>query len=69
MAHSQSFVEQAETARALAGGGRVYEARLADGRWLQINERRTKDGGYVSVGTDISASSGTRGNCSTAKGG
>ncbi|MDR3421998.1 MAG: ATP-binding protein, partial [Xanthobacteraceae bacterium] len=29
--------------------------RLADGRWLQINERRTKDGGYVSVGTDISA--------------
>ena len=37
------------------GAGRVYEARLADGRWLQINERRTKDGGYVSVGTDISA--------------
>jgi two-component system cell cycle sensor histidine kinase PleC len=32
---------------------RTYEARLADGRWLQINERRTKDGGYVSVGTDI----------------
>ncbi len=35
-------------------GARTYEARLADGRWLQINERRTKDGGYVSVGTDIS---------------
>jgi two-component system, cell cycle sensor histidine kinase PleC len=32
---------------------RTYEARLGDGRWLQINERRTKDGGYVSVGTDI----------------
>ncbi len=32
---------------------RSYEAQLADGRWLQINERRTKDGGYVSVGTDI----------------
>ncbi|MDE2114747.1 MAG: PAS-domain containing protein [Hyphomicrobiales bacterium] len=31
-----------------------YEARLADGRWLQVNERRTIDGGYVSVGTDIS---------------
>ncbi|ARN79993.1 PAS domain-containing sensor histidine kinase [Methylocystis bryophila] len=31
----------------------AYEARLADGRWLQINERRTKDGGFVSVGTDI----------------
>jgi two-component system, cell cycle sensor histidine kinase PleC len=38
-----------------AGEARTYEARLADGRWLQINERRTKDGGYVSVGTDITA--------------
>ena len=55
MAQSQSFAEEAETARDLDGGGRAYEARLADGRWLQINERRTKDGGYVSVGTDISA--------------
>jgi two-component system cell cycle sensor histidine kinase PleC len=54
MAFSQNFVEQSESARALEGGGRVYEARLADGRWLQINEKRTKDGGYVSVGTDIS---------------
>ncbi|MGQ7794040.1 PAS domain-containing sensor histidine kinase [Faunimonas sp. B44] len=31
------------------------EARIADGRWLQISERRTKDGGFVSVGTDITA--------------
>lgn len=37
------------------GGARSYEAQLGDGRWLQINERRTKDGGYVSVGTDITA--------------
>ncbi len=29
------------------------ELQLGDGRWLHINERRTKDGGYVSVGTDI----------------
>lgn len=36
-------------------GARSYEAQLADGRWLQINERLTNDGGYVSVGTDISA--------------
>jgi two-component system, cell cycle sensor histidine kinase PleC len=36
-------------------GSRTFEARLNDGRWLQINERRTKDGGYVSVGTDITA--------------
>ncbi|MGJ0622351.1 MAG: PAS domain-containing sensor histidine kinase [Methylocystis sp.] len=34
---------------------RAYEAQLIDGRWLQINERRTKDGGYVSVGADITA--------------
>jgi two-component system, cell cycle sensor histidine kinase PleC len=36
-----------------AAAAPTYEARLADGRWLQINERRTKDGGYVSVGTNI----------------
>jgi two-component system cell cycle sensor histidine kinase PleC len=33
----------------------TYEAQLEDGRWLHINERRTRDGGYVSVGTDITA--------------
>ena len=33
----------------------TYEARLPDGRWLQVNERRTRDGGFVSVGTDITA--------------
>jgi two-component system, cell cycle sensor histidine kinase PleC len=35
--------------------GRSFEVQLADRRWLQINERRTKDGGFVSVGTDITA--------------
>ncbi len=34
-------------------GARSYEARLDDGRWLQVSERRTRDGGLVSVGTDI----------------
>ncbi|HEX2215288.1 MAG TPA: histidine kinase dimerization/phospho-acceptor domain-containing protein [Xanthobacteraceae bacterium] len=34
-------------------GGLTFEAQLEDGRWLQISERRTKDGGFVSVGTDI----------------
>ena len=34
-------------------GARTFEALLDDGRWLHISERRTKDGGYVSVGTDI----------------
>ena len=35
--------------------GRSFEVQLGDRRWLQINERRTKDGGFVSVGTDITA--------------
>jgi len=34
---------------------RTYQARLADGRWLQVNERRTRDGGFVSIGADITA--------------
>jgi two-component system cell cycle sensor histidine kinase PleC len=34
-------------------GARTFEAQLDDGRWLQISERRTKDGGFVSVGTNI----------------
>ncbi|MFD0986791.1 sensor histidine kinase [Methyloligella solikamskensis] len=34
-------------------GSRTYEAQLEDGRWLHINEGRTRDGGYVSIGTDI----------------
>jgi two-component system, cell cycle sensor histidine kinase PleC len=34
-------------------GARTFEAELDDGRWMHISERRTKDGGYVSVGTDI----------------
>ena len=36
-----------------APGARTFEAQLKDGSWLHISERRTKDGGYVSVGTDI----------------
>ncbi|MFZ1812884.1 MAG: ATP-binding protein [Rhizobiaceae bacterium] len=39
-------------------GARSMEAQLEDGRWLQINERRTKDGGFVSVGTDITTIKG-----------
>ena len=35
--------------------GKSFEVQLSDRRWLQINERRTKDGGFVSVGTDITA--------------
>lgn len=35
------------------GLAQSYEVQLGDGRWLQINERQTRDGGQVSVGTDI----------------
>src|SRR5690606_17014779 len=34
-------------------GGATWERQLADGRWLQVNELRTRDGGTVSVGSDI----------------
>lgn len=33
----------------------VFEVELLDGRWLQIVERRTPDGGVVTVNTDITA--------------
>lgn len=34
-------------------GVQLFERLLADGRWLQVNERKTADGGLVSIGTDI----------------
>ena len=34
-------------------GAATYERQLADGRWVQVNELRTRDGGLVSVGADI----------------
>ncbi|TPK44904.1 PAS domain S-box protein [Mesorhizobium sp. B2-5-4] len=34
-------------------GGATFERQLSDGRWLQVNELRTRDGGIVSVGSDI----------------
>jgi two-component system, cell cycle sensor histidine kinase PleC len=37
------------------GRARAYEAQFEDGRWLLISERPTNAGGYVSVGTDITA--------------
>jgi two-component system, cell cycle sensor histidine kinase PleC len=36
-----------------AEGVQTYERQLADGRWLQQNEHKMKDGGLVSIGTDI----------------
>jgi two-component system, cell cycle sensor histidine kinase PleC len=34
---------------------RAYEAQASEECWLHIGERRTKDGGFISVGTDITA--------------
>lgn len=49
---------QARVSAMLAGdtetGNLTYERQMNDGTWLKINERRTADGGLVSVGTDIS---------------
>ncbi len=41
-----------------AGADGVSEIRLPTGRWLQVGERRTRDGGLVNVGTDITAIKG-----------
>ena len=35
------------------GEAKTMEVQLADGRWLQIDQRSTRDGGSVSLGTDI----------------
>ncbi|MFD2183429.1 sensor histidine kinase [Rhodoplanes azumiensis] len=52
-AGSQHVVRTIVAENGATADGRTFEAQLDDGRWLQISERRTKDGGYVSVGTDI----------------
>ena len=36
-----------------ARGAASYERQLADGRWVQVNELKTDDGGVVSIGADI----------------
>ncbi|WP_088346595.1 MULTISPECIES: PAS domain-containing sensor histidine kinase [Rhodomicrobium] len=36
-------------------GTSAYEAEASEDIWLHIGERRTEDGGFVSVGTDITA--------------
>ncbi len=49
----QLTIESSDIIEHRGDGGRSFEAQLQDGRWLHVNERRTKDGGFVSVGTDI----------------
>jgi two-component system, sensor histidine kinase len=45
------WVSERMAQHAEPGGSHVHV--LADGRWIQINERRTRDGGVVGVYTDI----------------
>ncbi|HUF45780.1 MAG TPA: histidine kinase dimerization/phospho-acceptor domain-containing protein, partial [Aestuariivirgaceae bacterium] len=52
-AAKEPLVRQRVPVSAADGEGSTFEVQIEDGRWLQINERRTKDGGFVSVGTDI----------------
>ena len=50
----QAFVSERRLANANGPhGGVTYERQLADGRWLQVNELKTRDGGTVAVGADI----------------
>ncbi|SFQ43289.1 PAS domain-containing sensor histidine kinase [Nitratireductor indicus] len=41
------------TAASATSNSATFERQLSDGRWLQVTEMKTRDGGTVSVGTDI----------------
>ncbi len=50
----RAFVSERRLANANGPrGGSTFERQLPDGRWLQVNELKTRDGSTVSVGTDI----------------
>ena len=48
-----AYVSERRLANANGPRGATFERQLADGRWLQVNELKTRDGGTVSVGNDI----------------
>jgi two-component system cell cycle sensor histidine kinase PleC len=52
-AATRPVVERRLAVPCARGSAQTFEVQLGDGRWLQINERQTRDGGQVSVGTDI----------------
>ena len=47
------IAERKLTSPSFVAGERASEALLADGRWLQVSERRMGDGSDVSIGTDV----------------
>ncbi|MGE0232064.1 MAG: PAS domain-containing sensor histidine kinase [Flavobacteriaceae bacterium] len=53
--YDELFPAAALAGATLTAEGRSFDAKLSSGRWFTINERRTKDGGRVSVATDISS--------------
>ena len=46
---------QDRLARHRSAEGESFEMQLGDGRWERVSERRTEDGGYVGIWTDITA--------------
>lgn len=44
---------QAERVTTRQGGGQRWVFALADGRWVQVNDRRSTEGGIASIYTDI----------------
>ncbi|CUU42760.1 Non-motile and phage-resistance protein [Blastochloris viridis] len=55
MAASRDAITRTQDSGSDEAGCRTFEAELEDGRWFQFAERITKDGGFVSVGTDMTA--------------
>ncbi|GHC69222.1 PAS domain-containing sensor histidine kinase [Limoniibacter endophyticus] len=52
----QAIAPVVERRLAMGSHGRnaaTFERQLSDGRWLQVSELRTRDGGIVSIGSDI----------------
>jgi len=50
----KAFVSERRLANANGPrGAATFERQLADGRWVQVTELKTRDGGTVSIGTDI----------------
>ncbi|WP_457935840.1 PAS domain-containing sensor histidine kinase [Mesorhizobium sp. 10J20-29] len=47
------FAAERRLANSSGPNAATYERQLGDGRWLQVNELTTRDGGIVSVGSDI----------------
>ncbi len=45
----------ARQAKLILATGERHEQRLADGRWLMIEERRTSDGGVIGIRVDITS--------------